>query len=222
MNQSYIGERPDVVAAVPKNARYILDVGCSNGTVGASLRRQDNQRVVIGIENDELLATEAATKLTEVVKGDLNAFEYGNHFSENSFDCIIFADILEHLADPWTSLKKAVSLLQPEGSVVISVPNVRHLTAIYAIFFHGSFPRRHRGLFDATHLRWFTFSDVKALCQNSGLRIVDVNGNLRLFDLPGGEVNRRVERLLGRFSSSFLVREFLAYQFVVRAIRDKT
>ena len=217
MNQSYIGERPDVVAAVPKNARYILDVGCSNGAVGAALRRQDNQRIVIGIENNDLYVTEAATKLSQVVKADLNSFEYANSFSENTFDCIIFADILEHLTDPWTSLGKALTLLRPGGSVVVSVPNVRHLSAFCAIFIRGSFPRRQRGLFDATHLRWFTFSDVSALCQNAGLRISYVNGHLRVYDLPGGKVNALVQRLLSPYNNWSWIREFLAYQLVVRA-----
>jgi hypothetical protein len=47
-------------------------------------------------------------------------------------------------------------LLSPSACLIVSLPNIRHISALYSIFFSGSFPRRQRGIFDDTHWRWFT------------------------------------------------------------------
>jgi hypothetical protein len=103
--------------------------------------------------------------------------------------------------------------------VVISIPNIRHVSAMYSIAIRGRFPRRERGLFDKTHLRWFTYDDAVALCRNAGLEVLRVTPLLRLRDLPGGRTNEWLDRLLGPFRSVRLVRDFLAYQFLLTATK---
>ncbi|MBL0037720.1 MAG: methyltransferase domain-containing protein [Nitrosomonadales bacterium] len=72
------------------------------------------------------------------------------HFSSSVFDCMIFADILEHLIDPWQALRQAVEHLKPGGTAIISVPNIRHISSLNSIFLQGTFPRIGRGMFDRT------------------------------------------------------------------------
>jgi hypothetical protein len=103
--------------------------------------------------------------------------------------------------------------------VVISIPNIRHVSAMYSIAIRGRFPRRERGLFDKTHLRWFTYGDAVALCRSAGLDVLRVTPLLRLRDLPGGRANEWLDRLLGPFRSARLVRDFLAYQFLLTATK---
>jgi SAM-dependent methyltransferase len=85
------------------------------------------------------------------------------------FDCIITADVLEHLRDPWRVLACATSLLDAGGVVVVSLPNVRHWTVIRALLWNGSWHRRPAGIFDATHLRWFTLNDAQELLDSANL-----------------------------------------------------
>ena len=216
---SYTGSRPEIVACVPPTARRVLDVGCSNGSLGAALRAEVTGRTVWGIEADPVFCREAATRIDRVIQADLNGLAWTETFADQRFDALIFADVLEHLRDPWTVLLAAGQVLSPGGVAVISVPNIRHLSALYSIAVRGSFPRRERGLFDKTHLRWFTFADAVALCRDAGLEVIRVVPLLRLHDLPGGRANERIERLLGPFRSARLVREFLAYQFLITAIK---
>ena len=42
---------------------------------------------------------------------------------------IIFADVLEHLVDPWGVLRELRPMLSPGGRVLLSVPNIAHWTA---------------------------------------------------------------------------------------------
>jgi 2-polyprenyl-3-methyl-5-hydroxy-6-metoxy-1,4-benzoquinol methylase len=197
----------------------ILDVGCSNGAVGAALKAADSKRVVIGIDADESLLAEAEVRLDGVVNADLNKFCYRDSFAPDAFDCLIFADVLEHLVDPWKHLRDAMCCLSCGGSVVVSLPNIRHITAMGSIFFAGTFPRRDRGIFDRTHLHWFTIRDGHALLEQAGLCITGIDYSLRAGDRGGGLANKIAIRGLGPIRRFFPVREFLTYQYCIRAIK---
>src|SRR2546430_7992277 len=43
---------------------------------------------------------------------------------EGSFDAIVYADVLEHLADPLRVLSELDRYLAPDGFVIVSVPNI--------------------------------------------------------------------------------------------------
>lgn len=150
---SYTGSRADILACIPASSMTILDVGCSNGALGEALRNQVPKRQVMGIEYDHAFCAEARTRLNAVIQGDLNTFSWLDHYEKETFDCLIFADILEHLYDPWLVLRESIKLLAPGGLVVISIPNIRHISSLFAIFVKGSFPRQNRGIFDRTHVR---------------------------------------------------------------------
>ena len=53
-------------------------------------------------------------------------------------------------------------LLEPGATVIVSLPNVGHWST-YAHLARGTWPRKPEGIFDATHLRWFTLRDAEQL-----------------------------------------------------------
>ena len=71
---------------------------------------------------------------------------------ENYFDCVIFADVLEHLVDPWRMLRRAKILLRRDGVIVASIPNVQHSRVLIGLFF-GRWEYEQYGIMDSTHLR---------------------------------------------------------------------
>ena len=160
----------DIVDLVPHAALQILDVGCSN-------------------------AAETAKYLDYVANADLNGFDWDAAFGSRRFDCIIFADVLEHLVDPSQCLEQALKRLQPGGSIVVSLPNIRHISAFWAIFFRGNFPKRSRGIFDSTHLRWFRLKDAQNLLAEQGLTISEFSVALRWGDSGFGEATREWVRV---------------------------
>lgn len=215
---AYTTARTDIVALVPASARVILDAGCSNGALGAALRAQVPGRVVEGIEYDAQLAQDAQARLDRVHCADLNRFVWST-LGRDRYDCLVFADVLEHLLDPWRLLQDAVATLRPGGSVVVSLPNVRHVTALASVFVRGTFPRRERGIFDNTHLRWFTLRDARALLEGAGLAVDAVDSALRLRDRGGGFANKLTIRLCEPIRGWAPVREFLTYQFTLRGVK---
>jgi methionine biosynthesis protein MetW len=159
---AYERARPEILEHVPRTARRVLDLGCATGTTGAALKRRQDAEV-LGVELEPEYAREAATRLDQVITGDVETAE-----PDGRFDALIAADILEHLRDPWSTLRRYTALLEHGATVVVSLPNVGHWST-YAHLARGSWPRKPEGIFDATHLRWFTLRDATELLTQAGL-----------------------------------------------------
>jgi 2-polyprenyl-3-methyl-5-hydroxy-6-metoxy-1,4-benzoquinol methylase len=214
---AYTTPRRDVFDMVPIHAKNILDVGCSNGALGRSLMSAVAGRRVSGIEYDSNFAKEASTYLPHVVNADLNSLAWKDAFEGIFFDCIIFSDVLEHLIEPRQCLRQACEHLERGGSIVISIPNIRHVSVFKSIFLDGTFPQRDRGIFDRTHMRWFTTADAHSLLESFGLQITAQSVALRWGDTGGGIVNRILNRLPIKIQNWGVVREILGYQICIRA-----
>jgi SAM-dependent methyltransferase len=161
-----------VLGAVPDGAR-VLDVGCATGYLAAELRRRGC--TVVGVEYDPAAAEQARTACREVVVGDLEdeavRAEVERAVADaGGVDTIICADVLEHLRDPWTLLSWLRTLLDPGGRAVISVPNIAHWTARRAVL-RGRFDYTDFGLFDRTHLRFFTRASATELARRAGFAV---------------------------------------------------
>jgi methionine biosynthesis protein MetW len=159
---AYERARPEILEHVPLTARRVLDLGCATGATGAALKRRQPAEVV-GIEIEPEYAREAEERLDDVIVADVETAR-----PDGRFDALIAADILEHLKDPWAALERYARLLEPGATAVVSLPNVAHWST-YAHLARGRWPRRPEGIFDATHLRWFTLADAIALVAQAGL-----------------------------------------------------
>ena len=157
-----------VLEAVPPGAR-VLDVGCATGYLAAELAARGS--TVVGVEADPAAAAEAATACERVVTRDVESAECRAALARLApFDAIVCADVLEHLRDPWAALGFLAPLLRPGGRAILSVPNIGHWTARRALL-RGRFPYAAHGLFDRTHLRFFTRASARELAEAAGLRV---------------------------------------------------
>lgn len=170
----FSGARPEVAAMVPWGTTSVLDVGCGFGGLAPLLRARSVQKIS-GIE----LNPAASSHLKRIYDQHWIGSVESVNISEDLalFDCIIFADVLEHLVDPWEVLKKYTQYLSPEGVVIASIPNVRNLGLIYRLLVQGRWTYSESGLLDKTHLRFFSRAEIKTLFIQAGLKIeiIDVN-----------------------------------------------
>jgi 2-polyprenyl-3-methyl-5-hydroxy-6-metoxy-1,4-benzoquinol methylase len=206
--RGYETSRPDVQALVPLTARRILELGCSSGSLGAAIKaRQD--AVVVGVEISDVYAEDAARRLDRVIIADAETFVSRATPDEAPFDCLIAADVLEHLVDPWSVLSHCAGLLSPGASVVISLPNVLYLPAMLRLIRERRWPRDPEGIFDATHLRWFTPEDAVDMLRGAGFTPMGIKRN---YFSTGWKL--RVKEALARTP----LREYLAEQLVISAV----
>lgn len=155
-----------------QESSLVLDVGCACGDLGRLLR-ENRKCQVHGFEyNPGSIEIARKTGAYEVIhQVDLNALD-PSAFPQYkaSFDCIIVLDVLEHLIDPESSLKRLTTLLKPNGSLVVSLPNVAFCD-IKAGLLRDSFEYTDTGILDRTHLRFFTRASISCLFTNLGLSV---------------------------------------------------
>lgn len=206
--RSYTSIRHDVLGLIQNSPRRVLDVGCSNGALSAEIKKRFSNVYVVGIEYDEILAKEASQRLDRVITADLD-IPKEREFTDEGFDLFIFADVLEHTKFPKFVLNDLLNLAAPDAKIILSLPNVQHWTALYELL-SGSWPERDRGLFDRTHLRWFTKKSIVSLALDCDLSIVSIERNFRILDRPGGRINR-----LSKYAACLPFKNFLTYQYLV-------
>ena len=183
----------------------VLDLGCASGGLLVLLRERAGHRA--GLELSATAARAAAEVADVVVQGALEDPELP--FEADSFDLVVLADVLEHLADPVAALRRAAGWTRPGGAVLLSVPNIAHWRARLTLA-RGRWPAEPSGTFDSSHLRWFTRDSVGQLLADGGLVDVELDAIVPALrnhvTLPGG-LEYRAEPLwqaLGRRAPGLL------------------
>lgn len=188
MNESYTGLRPDLLKHVTKKNCEVLDLGCATGANGKWLLDSGIATLVEGVEYDPEMASQAAKFYHRIYNLDLNSeHTLLDAITDKKFDYILLGDILEHLHDPWKTLSSARMLLKPEGNAIISIPNIGHIDTLIHVFIKGYWPYNDRGIFDRTHLRFFTIKNINDLVKVAGLETVSIERNFRYRDRLNSE-----------------------------------
>lgn len=209
--------RPDVLELIPHSAKRVLELGCGGGKLGASLKKRQ-QASVVGVEYDPIAAQRAQKCLDEVVVGDIESGEI--KFQENSFDCVVCADVLEHLRDPESALKLLRSWLKPDGCLVTSLPNVRNHTIIKSLL-AGNWTYESAGLLDSDHVRFFTRREIEKLLFRVGfsvetMKMIGGEGYAEWLE-QGSPQELVIGGLQVKTSSVEEAAEFFAYQYLTRS-----
>lgn len=171
--------------------KVVLDVGCAAGDTAQALASRGC--VVSGIDIDAAAAEPARAVLEELVIADIDRDPLSEHFKPASFDAILFGDVLEHLVDPWNALRDAITLLRPEGRVLVSIPNVAHASVRLSLLL-GEWRYTEKGLLDRTHLRFFTLEGVLELLESAGLVVEELRSTV-LDPMSTAEITVDADRL---------------------------
>jgi 2-polyprenyl-3-methyl-5-hydroxy-6-metoxy-1,4-benzoquinol methylase len=196
--------------------KRVLEVGCAGGHVTTAL--VDQGCTVVGIEIDPRVAVSAERFAERVVIGDIDAGEVWADPEGERFDVLLLGDVLEHLRDPLGALRRFVTYLEPDGVVVVSLPNIAHGDVRLALL-DGTFTYRPTGLLDHTHLRFFTRRTALELLEQAGLVAVA----LRRIVVPlfASEVVVRRDSVDPSVAAAILEDpDAETYQFVFAAVRD--
>jgi SAM-dependent methyltransferase len=155
--------------AVDKPA--VLDVGCGCGGNARAIRALHPSAKLFGIEPNPRAVELASEVFDRVHRGDSTSW-LASH-DKHRFDVVVLADVLEHIANPMAFLRELASDPSVQGAHwVISVPN-------YAVWYNrvrtllGVFEYTWSGLYDRTHLRFYTRQSVQRLLTECGFEIVE-------------------------------------------------
>jgi 2-polyprenyl-3-methyl-5-hydroxy-6-metoxy-1,4-benzoquinol methylase len=149
----------------------VLEVGPGDGVISRWLKQTQGCHTV-GVEVMAQARQAGQDVFDPLIIGSIEAPAVLEAVGAHApFDAIVFADVLEHLVDPWQVLRNMRPLLAPAGRVLLSVPNVAHWSARWSLLF-GSFEYTNGYLMDRTHLRWFTRRSARAMAGVAGYRIL--------------------------------------------------
>lgn len=174
--QQYFGYmRPEMVAMLPSEYSKILEVGCNVGNFSQYINKPCEYW---GIEPFENAAKVAKTKLDKILVGFYEEVE--NEIPDNYFDLVIANDVIEHMKEPWLFLQDIKKKMSPNGSLVLSIPNVRYYSNLIELLQEKDWKYRNCGILDITHLRFFTQKSIVRLLDESGFEIEKTQGINRL------------------------------------------
>ena len=215
MPSYYKNIRKDILSIVPSDAKNILEIGCAAGMTGNELKKKSGVYVA-GVELDHNAAIEAKSLLDDVIEGDIEDIDLP--YKNETFDCLLFADILEHLKDPLTVLKKTSKLLKPTGTLIASIPNVQYLGVVSQLI-EGNWTYQDEGILDRTHLRFFTYHEIEKLFTDAGYEIIQVHETLDpQYDSAKDTITTlNIGRLSIRDLSPEELRKFFVFQYKISA-----
>jgi 2-polyprenyl-3-methyl-5-hydroxy-6-metoxy-1,4-benzoquinol methylase len=145
----------------------VLEVGCGAGGTLGRIQHLYPKAEVYGIELVEEIAKLGAMNYN-IICGDIEQMELP--YKKESFDYIIFGDVLEHLVHPDEVLRKVRGYLKKDGHVLASIPNLMNAAVIYDLL-RGTFTYEDSGIRDRTHMRFFTHYEILRLFENTGYQV---------------------------------------------------
>lgn len=196
------------IEEVAEKKMNILEIGCASGATLLEIGNRYPNASLYGIEMNQDVV-DIASKYLSIVQGDIQ--EKINPFQQ-TYDYIILGDVLEHLCDPEDILKEIRNWLNPGGHLVISVPNLMHISVLEPLL-HGRFTYQDEGILDRTHLKFFTRMELIDMIGRCGFELERMGGNT--VELSKQQT-QYIERLI-QMDPSISKEELLVYQYRLKA-----
>jgi SAM-dependent methyltransferase len=152
---------PDWGAAPFGNGRF-LDIGCGAGGMLRRMRALGWQCAGIDISPTAVAAARQAVPAAHIEEATLASFEPNTRFA-----LISMQHVLEHMPDPIATLSRCRQLLEPDGALLVSVPNIESFEA-------RAFGRLWIGLDIPRHLTHFSRATLIPLIERRGFEVVSI------------------------------------------------
>jgi len=152
----------------------LLDMPCGDGTLTALLAPAFKTVVGVDASSQHLALARhnvPAAKLHEALIEDFETSE--------RFDTITMLNVLEHVVDPATVLRKAWGLLNPNGVLMVHVPNAYAINRRLAVIMGTLTDCEELSPFDiqvAGHRRSYSLASLCAEIESVGLRVSATGG----------------------------------------------
>tara|TARA_B100000686_G_scaffold346003_1_gene431639 strand:+ start:1172 stop:1777 length:606 start_codon:yes stop_codon:yes gene_type:complete len=152
------------IASLIDEKSHVLDVGCGEGQLGPILNLKGCQVDGLDINIDRV--NDRRKFYQNMFLSDIRKFKIAN----SGYNHVVFSDMLEHTENPEDILKSSSKLLNPNTTLVISIPNVAYFMNRLGLLL-GGWDYTEEGILDKTHIRFYTLKTAKKLIQSSGYHI---------------------------------------------------
>jgi|GEM_PF-4422852 len=179
----------------------MIDVGGNVGTFSESAKAFDWQPIVF--EPNPVAAEAAEQKGFKTIK-DFFSFEACQKNLVDPVDCVVLNDVLEHVTDPVSMLKDVWKILNNNGVVAVTTPDIDNY-----------FCQRYQ-IKPAEHLVYFSKKTLKEAFEKSGFEVLFCQSVSRFRNVTMAAENptasmSRFDKLLGRIAKNNFVNLLLSY-----------
>ena len=197
--------KEEIFLRVPRDSK-VLEVGCNFGLLGKALREKKNC-IVYGIDFYDPVLDKAKKNLNVVKKVDLEKYSFP--FKEK-FDVIIFEDVLEHLRYPEEILKIYKNMLNSNGKIIVSLPNIANIKIRFSLLL-GNWNYKNSGILDKSHFRFYTKRTSNELLKKSGYnsKIVDFTSGFSFIFLRYFRPLKKIRKILCSVNPSLFAEQFI-------------
>ncbi len=180
----------------------ILDIACNDGYLAQIYSKYGS---VSGIDLNEEAVKKAKASGIDAVVADV--FDMDTVFSGKKFDVIIAGDIIEHVFDTDLFLKKIYAVLDMNGTILLSTPNLvslgRRIMALFGKNPFCEFSGKKDGI-NVGHIRYYTFADLEKQLAETGFSMVKTEGDTT--NLPVKFVDKFVVALFPHLGREILAK----------------
>jgi 2-polyprenyl-3-methyl-5-hydroxy-6-metoxy-1,4-benzoquinol methylase len=195
--------RREIQSLLPKNAGRILEVGAGAGRTLKWLKALYPNAETTAVEVNAALFSELTQNVDVVIDGSIDEI-----FSQlKTYDLILMLDVLEHLPNSTATIQRVSKVLAAGGHVIVSVPNIAHLSVSVPLLLLRQFNYQDAGILDRTHLAFFVEDSAIKLLNDANLIVTS--------GLISGIQGSRAKLL--NFLSCGLLRHHLAKQYIMLA-----
>lgn len=203
---------------LPKNLKRVVEVGCMWGSLAKIYLAENPDCHWIGVDIDPDNVDVAKAVCHEAVCCDIETLSDDDFEQWRGVDAWVFGDVLEHLRDPWALLARIRRVIPPNGVILASIPNAQNWS-FQARVNAGQFRYENDGLFDRTHLRFFTRVTIFEMFQGAGFRID--NAVSRVLSSPDADKylpHIRSMAVASGLDPDVAEQDAMAFQYVVKAV----
>ena len=209
---------PDLLNRIPVTSMRVLEIGCGSGRLGQAFKARVPNSRFYGVELIESVAKQARKLLAGVVCADIEQDMARVGELAESFDALVFGDVLEHFQDPWRVLRDLREVVEPNGVCVACIPNVGHWSLL-AELLKGKWNYADQGLLDRTHVRFFTLDSAVQLFEQAGWTVMDAKPRKLQHDRSEETVQALLPAAMSLGMTEVKARQNLtAFQWVIRAV----
>jgi len=207
-----------ILAMLPPNLDKVVEVGCMRGTLAKEYMKTSPGCKWIGIDIDDDNVTVAQQVCYQALCADIEKMTDAELDALFPADVWVFGDVLEHLRDPWLLVRKLRSRMTQGNALIACIPNAQHWS-FQARLNIGEFRYEDSGLFDRTHLRFFTRKTILEMFESNGFKVESAVS--RIFNFPGGDKympHIRAMAIASGHDPELAEKDAMAFQYAVRAV----
>lgn len=136
----------------------VVEFGAYDGATLTKLAQMHEHCHYVAVDNDADALSQIQSGSVSVIYDDLNEPDINKYIGclgRDEKTVILLLDVLEHLTCPEAFMGFIKKNFSSGAILIISVPNVRNWRTFFQLL-KGDWPQHEYGLFDRTHLHFFT------------------------------------------------------------------